>query len=84
MRFLKAAEELFFNGWQLGSDPEVQVATVVSNHLTAGIIKYFSDSFRLERAANLFEKMYAKDPEVAALLAQSYVGMSKGPLPIQN
>ncbi len=54
----------------------MQVATVVSNHLTAGIIKYFSDSFRLERAANLFEKMYGRDPEVAALLAQSYIGMS--------
>lgn len=66
-------------GWQLGSDPEVQVATVVSNHLTAGIIKYFSDSFRLEHAANLFEKMYGRDPEVAALLAQSYIGMSALP-----
>ncbi|GMK57342.1 hypothetical protein CspeluHIS016_0401760 [Cutaneotrichosporon spelunceum] len=77
VRFLKAAEELFFNGWQLGSDPEVQVATVVSNHLTAGIIKYFSDSFRLERAANLFEKMYGRDPEVAALLSQSYIGMNE-------
>ncbi|BEJ17282.1 hypothetical protein CspHIS471_0606830 [Cutaneotrichosporon sp. HIS471] len=77
VRFLKAAEELFFNGWQLGSDPEVQVATVVSNHLTAGIFKYFADSFRLERAANLFEKMYARDPEVAALLAQSYIGMNE-------
>lgn len=86
-RFLRAAEELFFQGelciwaelmtgWQLGSDPEVQVATVVSNHLTAGIIKYFADSFRLERAANLFERMYQKDPEIAALLAQSYLGMS--------
>ncbi|BEJ01799.1 hypothetical protein CcaverHIS631_0604810 [Cutaneotrichosporon cavernicola] len=77
VRFLKAAEELFFNGWQLGSDPEVQVATVVSNHLTAGIFKYFADSFRLERAANLFEKMYGRDPEVAALLAQSYIGMNE-------
>jgi len=89
VRFLKAAEELFFQGgvsatrlvltdagWQLGSDPEVQVATVVSNHLTAGIIKYFSDSYRLEQAANLFARMTAKEPEVAALLAQSYIGMS--------
>lgn len=64
-------------GWQLGSDPEVQVATVVSNHLTAGVIKYFADSFRLEEAANLFAKMTTKEPEVAALLAQSYIGMSE-------
>lgn len=89
VRFLKAAEELFFKGgyhnsapqltrpgWQLGSDPEVQVATTASNHLTAGVLKYFSDSFRLERAANLFERMYAREPEVAALVAKSYIGMS--------
>lgn len=77
MRFLKNAEELFFKGWHLGSDPEIQVATVVTNHLTAAIIKYFSDSFRLDRAANLFERVISKEPEVAALLAKSYLGMSE-------
>ncbi|WWD19144.1 hypothetical protein CI109_103602 [Kwoniella shandongensis] len=77
MRFLKAAEALFFKGWQLGSDPEIQVATIVTNHLTSAIIKYFSDSFRLDRAANLFERMMAKEPEVAALLARSYIGMNE-------
>lgn len=76
-RFLKAAEDMFFSGWHLGSDPEVQVATIVSNHLTAGIIKYFADAYRLEQAANLFERIYQKEPEVAALLAQSYIGMSE-------
>ena len=64
-------------GWQLGSDPEIQVATVISNHLTAGIMKYFGDSYRLQHAANLFEKLVDKEPEVAALLAKSYIGMSK-------
>jgi hypothetical protein len=54
----------------------VQISTVVSNHLTAGVLKYFSDSFRLEHAAKLFETMAAQEPEVAALLAQSYIGMS--------
>lgn len=67
----------FLSGWQLGSDPEIQVASVVSNHLTAGIIKYFGDSFRYDQAANLFEKIYVREPEVASLLAQSYIGMSK-------
>lgn len=78
-RFLQAAEALFFQGWQLGSDPEIQVATVVNNHLTAGIFKYFQDSYRLDRAANLFERMMDKEPEVAALLARSYLGMSELP-----
>lgn len=76
-RFLQAAENLFFKGWQLGSDPEIQVATVVSNHLTAGILKYFGEAQRYEQAVNLFEKLYAREPEVAALVAQAYIGMSK-------
>lgn len=65
------------SGWQLGSDPEIQVATAVTNHLTAAIMKYFSDAFRLERAANLFERLAVKEPEVASLLARSYIGMSE-------
>jgi hypothetical protein len=45
--------------------------------LTAAIMKYFSDAFRLERAANLFERLAVKEPEVASLLARSYIGMSE-------
>ncbi|CAG8619896.1 11615_t:CDS:10 [Funneliformis caledonium] len=77
--FLEAAEQLFFKGWQLGSDPEIQVATVVSNHLTAGIMKYFSENFRYERALMSLNSLllYHKDPEVASLLAQSYIGMDE-------
>ena len=67
---------LSYTGWQVGSDPEIQVATVVSNHLTAAIMKYFGDSGRYDYAANLFEKITAKEPEVASLLAKSYLGMS--------
>lgn len=53
------------------------MATVVSNHLTAGILKYFGESNRYEQAVNLFEKLYAREPEVAALVAQAYIGMSR-------
>ncbi|KAF8500392.1 Chs5p-Arf1p-binding proteins-domain-containing protein [Russula emetica] len=77
LRFLQAAEALFMKGWQVGSDPEIQVATVVSNHLTAGILKYFGDSGRWQHAANLFEKLAARDPEASALLARSYIGMNE-------
>ena len=63
-------------GWQVGSDPEIQVASVVSNHLTAAVMKYFGDSFRYQQAANLFEKVVVREPEVASLLAKSYIGMS--------
>ena len=61
----------------MGSDPEIQVATLVSNHLTAGIMKYFGDSGRYQQAANLFEKLAVKEPEVSSLLAKSYIGMSE-------
>jgi hypothetical protein len=88
LRFLQAAEALFLKGWQVGSDPEIQVATVVSNHLTAAVLKYFGNSGRWQQAANLFEKLTAREPEVASLLAKSYIGMSascsllsKGSLP---
>ena len=54
--FLFLKKKYIYLGWQLGSDPEIQVATVVSNHLTTGIMKYFSENFRFERAVNLFEK----------------------------
>ena len=60
----------------MGSDPEIQVATVVSNHLTAGIMKYFGNSGRWQQAANLFEKLAVRDPEVNSLLGKSYIGMS--------
>ncbi|EGG10809.1 uncharacterized protein MELLADRAFT_33807 [Melampsora larici-populina 98AG31] len=76
-RFLRAAEEIFFKGWQLGSDPEVQVATVISNHLTTGIMKYFGDGFRCVFSVNLLEKLAVKEAEVAALLAQAYIGMNE-------
>ncbi len=49
---------------------------MISNHLTAGIMKYFGDAFRYEHAANLFEKLVDREPEVASLLARSYIGMS--------
>ncbi|KAF9046014.1 chaps family protein [Hymenopellis radicata] len=77
IRFLQAAEAVFMKGWQVGSDPEIQVATVVSNHLTAGIMKYFGDSGRYQPVANLFEKLSAREPEVASLLARSYIGMNE-------
>ncbi|KAG8723321.1 hypothetical protein FRC09_003765 [Ceratobasidium sp. 395] len=76
-RFLQCAEALFHKGWQLGSDPEIQVASPVSNHLTSGILKYFGASGRFAPAVNLFERMYVREPEVASLLATSYIGMNE-------
>ncbi|KAI8137481.1 Chs5p-Arf1p-binding proteins-domain-containing protein [Fennellomyces sp. T-0311] len=76
-KFLEAVDALFWKGWQLGSKPEIQVATSVHNHLTAGVMKYFGDSFRYGPAIELFQKLQKKDPEVGALLAESYIGANE-------
>ena len=39
-------------------------------------MKYFGASGRYQQAANLFEKLAVREPEVASLLAKSYIGMS--------
>jgi tetratricopeptide (TPR) repeat protein len=70
-RFLSAAEHLFFRGWQLGSDSIVQVPNNVSNHLTAGLLKYFHTTGRFTSARNLFEKLRSQNVEVSSLLAKA-------------
>ncbi|KAL7902774.1 chaps domain-containing protein [Trichoderma sp. SZMC 28014] len=69
-RFLHAAEQLFFRGWQLGSDSTVQVPTNVSNHLTTGLLKYLDTTGRYASGINLFEKLRTQSVEVASLLAK--------------
>ncbi len=58
----------------MGTEPEVQVATVFSNHLTNAILKYFTESGRLLEGAAFFKPLLEKDPEVAAILSRSYLG----------
>ncbi|KAK4553614.1 bud site selection protein [Recurvomyces mirabilis] len=72
-KFLDAAEKLFFSGWQLGSDPEIQVPNLVSNHLTSGLLHYITTTGRFTSGINLFEKLRARDPEIASLLARVYL-----------
>ena len=45
-------------------------------------MKYFGDSGRYQHAANLFEKILPREPEVASLLAKSYIGMCKFTMPL--
>lgn len=69
-KFLDAAEKLFFNGRQLGSDPEIQIPNAVSNHLTAGLLEYIKTTGRYTSGVNLFQKLRERDVEVSSLLAQ--------------
>ncbi|KAJ9653070.1 bud site selection protein [Neophaeococcomyces mojaviensis] len=69
-KFLDAAEKLFFSGRQLGSDPEIQIPNIVSNHLTDGLLKYIKTTGRYTSGVNLFQKLRERDVEVSSLLAQ--------------
>lgn len=60
-------------GWQLGSDPEIQVPNLVSNHLTTGLINYINTTGRYTSGINLFEKLRTRDPEISSLLARVYI-----------
>jgi tetratricopeptide (TPR) repeat protein len=60
-------------GWQLGSDPEIQVPNIVSNHLTSGLLHYIRTTGRYASGINLFEKLRSRDPEVTSLLARVYL-----------
>lgn len=68
---------VFYIGWLLGSDPEVQTATVVKNHLSDALMKFFSYNFQFEPLLDLLERLYGKDPEIGALLAKAYIESSQ-------
>ncbi len=57
-------------GSQLGSEPEIQVPNVVSNHLTTGLLDYIHTTGRYTSGINLFEKLRTRDIEVSSLLAR--------------
>jgi len=59
-----------FAGWQLGSDPEIQVPNLVSNHLTTGLLNYIHTTGRYASGINLFEKLRTRDVEISSLLAR--------------
>jgi len=59
---------------ELGSDSVVQVPNNVSNHLTAGLLKYFQTTGRYASGINLFEKLRDQNVEVSSLLAKVLLG----------
>ncbi|CAH1757986.1 8978_t:CDS:10 [Entrophospora sp. SA101] len=61
--------------WQLGSDPEIQVATVVSNHLTAGIMKYFNPE-----VASLLSRAYIGMGEEVKAVHILYNALRQNPM----
>lgn len=57
-------------GPQLGSEPEIQVPNIVSNHLTTGLLNYIHTTGRYTSGINLFQKLRTRDIEVSSLLAR--------------
>lgn len=57
-------------GWQLGSEPEIQVPNLVANHLTTGLLNYIHTTGRYASGINLFEKLRTRDVEISSLLAR--------------
>ncbi|KAI9599571.1 Chs5p-Arf1p-binding proteins-domain-containing protein [Syncephalis fuscata] len=76
-RFLDVTAQLYHKGWQLGTEAEIQIATNSRNHLTSGLMKYFSQSGRYHVAVKAFEQLFNKDPEAGSLLAEAYIGMDE-------
>ncbi|GAO47298.1 chaps-domain-containing protein [Saitoella complicata NRRL Y-17804] len=76
-KFLDVAEKLFFKAWTLGSEPEVQIANSITNYLVSALLKYGEMSGQYSSLVNLFEKLRTRDPEVAALLAKTYIDMDE-------
>lgn len=72
-RFLEAAAQEFWKGWQVGSDPTVQSSSHCSNHLTDGITKYFYNSGRIREATKFFKSLYTENSEIAAVLAKTLI-----------
>ena len=54
----------------MGSEPEIQVPNVVSNHLTTGLLNYVHTTGRYTSGINLFEKLRTRDIEISSLLAR--------------
>lgn len=57
-------------GWQLGSEPEIQVPNLIANHLTTGILNYIHTTGRYASGINLFEKLRSRNNEISSLLAR--------------
>jgi hypothetical protein len=71
--FLELAAAFFFKGPSLGGGPMISTPSISFNHLSDGIMKYFSNSCRNNQSPLFFEKMFEINREVGPILAKSYL-----------
>lgn len=75
--FLEAASLEMWKAWQIGASPLVQTPSIISNHLTDAVHKYFSESGREVEAVRFFDAMFDRDVNMAALLAKSLINTNE-------
>lgn len=70
LRFFEAFEQLFFQGPNLGSVAEVQVATIVSNYLVDAFLKFVKVTGLYEQAVEVLNRLAKEDSDVLAIIAR--------------
>lgn len=73
-KFLDAATDEFWRGWELGTSFDIQSATHSFNHLSLGIYNYFKNSERLDEAAKFFAPLYEVNKEVSGIYCKCLIG----------
>ncbi|OMJ07583.1 hypothetical protein AYI70_g12081 [Smittium culicis] len=73
IRFLNSVSSLFWEGWQLGSNSETQIATHTCNHLIDALEKYFYGAKKHEKLAAFLVPFAEKEPEVYSIIAQAQI-----------
>ncbi|KAI0233732.1 bud site selection protein [Massospora cicadina] len=56
VRFFEAVEQLFWKGYLLGTEADLQLANNVHNYLSDGVMKYLANSGRYHAGINAFAK----------------------------
>ncbi|KAJ9066997.1 bud site selection protein [Entomophthora muscae] len=56
VRFFEAVEQLFWKGYLLGTETDLQFANNVHNYLSDGVMKYLSNSGHYHSGINVFAK----------------------------
>ncbi len=69
-RALKAFESLFLRGVQLGSQPEIQVPTVVNNYLVDAFLTYVEITSLYDEAIEILRNLQKREPSVVVLIAK--------------
>lgn len=72
-KFFSAFEKLFYQGPNLGTVSEIQVATLVSNLLVDGFFKFVQVTGLYDQAIESVQRLQEQEPTVVSLLSRLYL-----------